>query len=249
MIEEAAEVKIGCCGWSSARAQYVRRFRVVEVQHTFYQPPQLETLAAWRAEAPAGFEFTLKAWMLITHESSSPTYRRLRRELTAREMDGCGGFRRTAIIREAWQVTKASAEALGARRVLFQCPARFTPSTSNIRNLRRFFTSVERPEGWEYLWEPRGAWPEAMILSLCRDLDLVHVVDPFTTRTVTPDRIYYRLHGRRGFRYVYEAAELEELYRMLPRLGISYVLFNNVRRLEDAARFQEIARRVEAEVK
>jgi uncharacterized protein YecE (DUF72 family) len=55
---------------------------VVEVQQTFYEPPADTTIRRWRARAPAAFEFTLKAWQLITHEPSSPTFRRLKRPLT-----------------------------------------------------------------------------------------------------------------------------------------------------------------------
>jgi len=51
---------------------------VVEVQQTFYQIPRIATGKRWREEAPPDFEFTMKAWQLITHEPSSPTYRRLR---------------------------------------------------------------------------------------------------------------------------------------------------------------------------
>src|SRR5215211_4148447 len=121
-------VKVGCCGFRMAMAEYVAHFQVVEVQQTFYQPPQVQTLERWRAEAPKDFEFTLKAWMLITHEARSPTYRRLKRELTEEEREQCGSFRPTPMVREAWDVTLACARALKARRVLFQCPASFRPT-------------------------------------------------------------------------------------------------------------------------
>lgn len=66
-------LKIGCCGFGQARTRYYERFPVVEVQKTFYQPPLARTLDRWRAEAPSGFAFTLKAWQPITHPASSPT--------------------------------------------------------------------------------------------------------------------------------------------------------------------------------
>jgi uncharacterized protein YecE (DUF72 family) len=52
---------------------------VVEVQQTFHDPPPLATLQRWRVEAPADFEFTPKAWQVITHLGTSRTCRRLRR--------------------------------------------------------------------------------------------------------------------------------------------------------------------------
>ena len=236
----APKVKTGCCGFRMSRAEYMQLFPAVEVQQTFYQPPQVPTLERWRAEAPKDFEFTLKAWMLITHEARSPTYRRLKRELSEEEREQCGSFRPTPLVREAWDVTLACARALKARRVLFQCPASFRPTKENVKNLREFFEKAERPRGMQFLWEPRGDWADALVRELCQELDLTHVVDPFSARTVTPERCYFRLHGRKGFRYVYEDDELEELYTMLPKKGTSYVLFNNVRMRDDAARFQRL---------
>ncbi len=55
-------IKVGCCGFRTAMAEYTPHFPVVEVQQTFYQPPLISTLERWRAKASAGFEFTLKAW-------------------------------------------------------------------------------------------------------------------------------------------------------------------------------------------
>jgi hypothetical protein len=76
-----------------ARIQYEQSFSGVEVQQTFYQPPQISTLKRWRQDSPADFEFTLKAWQLITHEARSPTYRRLRKELSETEKDEAGFFK------------------------------------------------------------------------------------------------------------------------------------------------------------
>jgi uncharacterized protein YecE (DUF72 family) len=233
-------VHIGCCGFRSSRESYYELLDSVEVQHTFYQPPQVSTLARWREEAPERFEFAVKAWQLITHTSSSPTRRRLKRQLTDEEKEGAGSFRPSGIVREAWEVTRDCAKALGARAVLFQCPASFRPYTENVENMRAFFRAAERGR-LSFCWEPRGDWPRALVKELCEELDLWHVVDPFKERTVTPRRCYFRLHGRRGWRYKYEDAELEELYTMLPKRVRSYVFFNNVEMLDDARRFREIA--------
>lgn len=58
----ARVLKIGTCGFGLAKEAYARAFECVEIQHTFYQPPQIKTLERWRKEMPADFEFTLKAW-------------------------------------------------------------------------------------------------------------------------------------------------------------------------------------------
>lgn len=80
MTKREHKVRTGSCGFRLTRSEYTQLLSAVETQQTFYQPPQIKTLERWRAEAPAGFEFTVKAWQLITHQSSSPTYRRLKRK-------------------------------------------------------------------------------------------------------------------------------------------------------------------------
>lgn len=240
MVTNRRSVKIGCCGFRSSRDAYYPLLPAVEIQHTFYQPPQISTLEKWRGEAPVEFEFTVKAWQLITHQSSSPTYRRLKRRLTEKEMDGAGFFRSGAVVEEAWATTRECANALDARMILFQCPAGFRPTPDNIGRMRKFFGKRKRGD-LIFCWEPRGGWPREIVKDLCDELDLWHVVDPFSERTVTPQRCYFRLHGRGGWRYVYEDGELEELYSMLPAEAASYVFFNNIEMNGDALRFKEIA--------
>lgn len=239
MISRRRRARVGCCGFRSSREAYYGLLDSVEVQHTFYQPPQVSTLRRWREEAPAGFEFALKAWQLVTHLSSSPTYRRLKRPLTEEQREGAGFFRPTEAVREAWAVTLECARALKARVVLFQCPASFRPTAENVANMRRFFTEAER-DRLVFAWEPRGGWPPELVKELCGDLVLWHAVDPFVERSVTPGKCYFRLHGRKGWRYKYEDGELEELSSMLPKRASSYVFFNNVEMSDDARRFREI---------
>lgn len=233
-------LQIGTCGFRSTKEEYARKLSCVEVQHTFYQPPMVKTLERWRSEMPERFEFTLKAWQLITHEASSPTFRRLRRKLTEKELNDAGAFRSTPIVKEAWETTLESAKALKARTVLFQCPAKFEPTKTNLTRMRKFFEKVDRG-GLNFCWEPRGAaWSDSTIEKLCGDLDLWHVVDPFARATVTPERCYFRLHGRVRWRYTYEDGELEELASMIPRRKLAYVFFNNITMIEDAMRFRQI---------
>lgn len=229
-------VKVGTCGFGLAQAEYVRAFPSVEVQHTFYHPPQLKTLERWRNQMPADFEFTLKAWQLITHDAKSPTYRRLKRTLSDTEKQEAGYFRSTSIVREAWEITLASAHALKARTILFQCPASFKQTKENIANLKKFFCSIDR-QNLNLCWEPRGDWDREAVRSICTDLQLCHVVDPFVDQTVTPEKCYFRLHGRNGWRYQYDDGELRELAEAVPKLKGSYVFFNNRKMTEDALNF------------
>ncbi|HZP34950.1 MAG TPA: DUF72 domain-containing protein [Methylomirabilota bacterium] len=48
-------------------AYYAERFSTVEINYTFYRMPSARTIAAWVAETPEHFSFTLKAPQRITH--------------------------------------------------------------------------------------------------------------------------------------------------------------------------------------
>jgi uncharacterized protein YecE (DUF72 family) len=121
--------------------------------------------------------------------------------------------------------------------VLQQCPRSFTPTALNVARMREFLVTVPRPDG-RLLWEPRGEWPTELLAELCRDLDLVHVVDPMQTETVTPEQTYYRLHGTTGARHVHTDEELGRLRDLVSDRPSPYVLFNNLPRVGDAQRFR-----------
>ena len=188
---------------------------------------------------PADFEFTLKAWQLITHEAKSPTYRRLKRKLSETEKAEAGGFRATAIVNEAWAATLAAAQMLKARTILFQCPSSFKQNAANIDSMEQFFCSIDRQD-LNLCWEPRGDWDAGVVRSICVNLELGHVVDPFVGKTVTPDNYYFRLHGRSGWRYQYELSELKELATSLVKSEPGYVFFNNSKMTEDALKFCKV---------
>jgi uncharacterized protein YecE (DUF72 family) len=185
----------------------------------------------------------MKVWQLVTHSAGSPTYRRLKRPLAPDAEPGA--FRDSAAVDEGWRRSVHCAEVLGATAMLFQCPASFTPTAENVDRMRRFFERIDRPRR-RLLWEPRGAkWvaARALAVSLCRDLDLVHVVDPFVTPPEPGHPVYWRLHGITGARHSYTDEELRQLQLMLGSVeapGPAYVLFNNLPRIGDAKRFARL---------
>ena len=235
----AGRVKVGTCGFAIRRPEYYRAFPVVEIQQSFYKLPRVTTGQRWRAEAPAGFEFTMKAWQLITHEPSSPTYRRLTKPIPSDLKGRYGAFRPTDEVFDAWAQTRAFADALGATIVVFQCPPRFTPTPEHLANLRKFFTTIDRV-GWKAAWEPRGAWMPDVVRALCEELDLIHVVDPLKETPLHGEIRYYRLHGLTGYRYVHTDQDLQRLVAACSPDLCTYCLFNNIFMAEDAVRFQAL---------
>jgi uncharacterized protein YecE (DUF72 family) len=142
----------------------------------------------------------------------------------------------TPAVLRAWNRTLECARVLRATAILLQCPKRFRPTPENVARMTTFLTSVDRPEA-RLMWEPRGDWPSALLTELCRDLGLVHVVDPMHSETVTPDETYYRLHGTDGSRHVHTDDELRRLRSMVEGRVRPYVMFNNLPRVGDAERF------------
>lgn len=232
-------IKVGCCGFPMGRGRYFSQFKVVEVQNTFYKPPQVKTAEKWRDQAPPDFEFSLKAWQLITHEPTSPTYRKAKIEIPEGEKKYYGSFKPTDRVFEAWEETKKIVHALKAKIVIFQCPASFVPSDEHKGNLKRFFQSLER-EDLLFVWEPRGKWDDEEIKELCAELNLIHGVDPFSRPSVSGRINYFRLHGKEGYRYKYTDEDLRSLLNMCRVKSQSYSMFNNVFMAEDAVRFREI---------
>ncbi len=234
-------LKLGMCGFTIGAATYYRQFKVVEVQQTFYDPPADATLERWRAQAPPDFEFTMKAWQVITHFGTSRTYRRLKSPFSEEERAEAGGFRLTPTVMRAWDRTLVCAGILRATAILFQCPASFKATDENVLAMKKFFAAIERPSGVNLLWEPRGPWPDETVLALCRDLDLIHTVDPFIRRSLTPKLIYWRLHGNKSHYARYTDDELRQIRDWIPsRDGDAYVMFNEVPRVHDVRRFREL---------
>jgi len=192
--------------------------------------------------APPEFEFCIKAWQMITHTPSSPTYRRLRKPIDAERSAFFGSFKDTDEVWQAWIKTLEIAVAVRASVVLFQCPASFQASHSNIENLSRFFPKIG-PQPFRLAWEPRGPWPAEVVRDLCAQYGLIHCVDPLVCAPDAESAPYWRLHGKGSYSYRYTDEDLVELKKLLfqaPPQPQAYILFNNVTMKEDANRFRRL---------
>ncbi|WP_457554944.1 DUF72 domain-containing protein [Candidatus Pyrohabitans sp.] len=237
-------IKVGCCGFPGGMSRYFQEFSLVEVQRTFYSPPRVETAQRWRSLAGEDFEFTLKAWQLITHPPGSPTYRKA--GIKVSDPAKYGFFKPTEEVFSAWEKTEEVAQALKASVIVFQCPPRFTQSEEHISNLKSFFDSIERGS-FTFALELRSAWERGLLAELCEELKLVHCVDPLREEPVTRRLAYFRLHGsykggRINYRHRYSDEELREVAEKAQRFESAYVLFNNVYMGEDASRFINLLR-------
>src|SRR4030042_4570920 len=72
---------------------------------------------------------------LATHRPSSPTYRRAGLEIPSQKKDHYGFFRPSGEVIEAWEWTKAVAQALEVEVIVFQCSPSFVESRENVENI------------------------------------------------------------------------------------------------------------------
>lgn len=230
--------EVGLCGWNGAQGAYFKDFSCIEIQSTFYDPPSPKVAAKWKEVAPDNFHFCIKAWQLITHAASSPTYRRLRSPLTEADRAAVGLFQQTEQVWKAWEKTLEIARATSSQVILFQCPKSFLPTSTNLTNFTAFFRKVEI-EGFRFAWEPRGdAWTDDLVRELCQEHDLLHCVDPLVATSVHGELLYWRLHGLGSYSYQYTDDDLLRLKRLLRSSGKpGYLMFNNFSSKKDALRF------------
>ncbi len=232
------KIKVGTCGWgffkpakftpkkkfSSNLQAYSSLFSLVEVNSTFYRIPKVKTAERWRKEVSREFEFTVKCSKIVTHEDRFSTGRSI----------------------EAFERIEEVAKVLKAKIILLQTPASFKPTTTNIRNLKSFLSTIDSK--FLIAWEPRGNWDDKIIKEICEEFNLIHCVDPFRHKTqyFSKKKIaYLRLHGLGKpmmYRYKFSDEELADLKKIINKLKVKtvYVLFNNVYMYEDALRFMKI---------
>jgi uncharacterized protein YecE (DUF72 family) len=243
-------VKIGCCGFPVSRKKYYEIHSLVELQNTFYNLPTETWAEKLRAEAPEKFEFTVKAWQVITHTSRSPTWRRLRRRPPGR-IENYGLLKPTRENLEALEETLKIARRLHANIIVLQTPPSLPFTDEAASWIYRFFAeaSVRLNSGELLGWEPRGKWAEAgeVLRRIMCGHGVIHIVDIFKHKPICMpgDTLYVRLHGLGGevnYRYKYSDDDLRRLATIINETGFrkAYVLFNNIQMLDDSLRFKDI---------
>ena len=155
---------------------YAESFDTVEVNNTFYQLPDAETVEAWKHRAPAGFLFAVKANRYITHmknllEPEEPVERMMKR------VNGLG-------------------EKLGP--ILFQLPPGWHV---NAERLASFIAVL--PQGRRYVFEFRHeSWYTGAVYDILEENGCAFCIhdhqDAPSPQRVTADFVYVRFHGQKG---------------------------------------------------
>ncbi|HAZ07511.1 MAG TPA: hypothetical protein DCZ01_03065 [Elusimicrobia bacterium] len=188
-------LKVGCEGFSIGQDRYWRTFSFVEAK-TGERMPRQATLAEWKAGAPRGAEFALQAFRLITHGREDRGFPEAGKKLSRSRQDRCGAFRESLEASEAWVSTKAAAEILDAKIVVFETPISFQPGPDSLRDMYRFFKAASRGR-LTFVWHSRGAaWRTGLSERVCADLGLLRAYDPL--REAAPKHGTFRYLRSRG---------------------------------------------------
>lgn len=186
-------VKIGCAGFPVGRDRYWRELEFSEAA-TGAVMPRRATLDGWKADVPQGGELAVQAYRLITHGPHDAGFPAAGKKLSRARQPLCGAFRETLEVHEAWLATKAAAEALGARLVVFETPASFQPGPDRLRDMYRFFKAFPRGR-LTPVWAPRGAEWERLADRVCGDLGLERAFDPLREKPPARGRLRYLRPG------------------------------------------------------
>jgi uncharacterized protein YecE (DUF72 family) len=182
-------VRIGTSGWSYPHwreifypqglrrkdwfAHYSRAFDTVEINNTFYRLPSPAVFEKWRAQAPPGFVYSIKANRFLTHV----------KKLLDPEQPLQAFFEGVAHLKET------------CGPILFQLPPGFAP---DLPRFRFFLDSL--PEGYAHVFEFRNArWLTDDVFALMEQRGISHCIHDRRGLNIplriTAPPVYVRLHG------------------------------------------------------
>jgi uncharacterized protein YecE (DUF72 family) len=250
-----AKIYVGTSGWSYPKGEgrwtdyfyptgkineleyYSQFFNTVEINSSFYRPPNPGYVYNWARQVPQGFLFTVKLWQKFTHP-------KMYEEATGE----------TAVISQKdVDQFKKSIEPLARYGKLGALLAQFPPSFKNdgfgqqilgavIKTFNEYRLAVElRHRSWSdeentarFLRENNVSW--------------VHIDEPKFQSSIsgevpiTADVAYFRFHGRNSetwwkgnsetrYKYLYSTDEINELASKVKvaseQTNLTFALFNN----------------------
>lgn len=229
-------IRIGCAGFPVGRDRYWRELGFSEAA-TGAVMPRPDTLANWKADVPEGGELAVQAYRLVTHGPQDAGFPAAGKKLPKTRQPLCGAFRETLEVHEAWLATKAAAEALGARLVVFETPASFQPGPDRLRDLYRFFKAFPRGR-LTPVWAPRGVEWERLADKVCGDLGLERAYDPLRQKPPARARVRYLRPGvpRGQFLGVDDMSTIAAAVEK----GPAYVVFSHLYAFKDAVRLKAL---------
>ena len=254
-MADRGAVYIGTSGWSYPRGKgtwtgyfypagkineleyYSQFFNAVEVNSSFYRPPDPGYAANWVRRTPADFLFAVKLWQKFTHP----------------KMYQAATGEAVAISQRDVDLFRHSIEPLHESGKLGALLAQFPPSFKNDRYGQQLLTAIMRTFGQYRLaveLRHRSWSDDAHTADRLREGNVawVQIDEPGFPSSIaadiplTVDMAYFRFHGRNRetwwtgdsetrYKYLYSPEEISELAdKMKPALeqaSLTFAFFNN----------------------
>jgi uncharacterized protein YecE (DUF72 family) len=251
-----AKIYIGTSGWSYPTGEgtwnghfypagkineleyYSRFFNTVEVNSSFYRPPNPAYAENWAKKTPDGFMFAVKLWQKFTHPKM---YQQV------------AGENGVTVSQADIDLFRDGIEPLAARGKLGPLLAQFPPSFTNdtfnrnillaiFKSFKEYRLAVElRHKSWsddknteQILRENKVAWVQIDEPKFSSSIE--------AELPITSDVAYFRFHGRNRemwwkgdvetrYKYLYSAAEITELTNKIKlaaeKTQLLFAFFNN----------------------
>jgi uncharacterized protein YecE (DUF72 family) len=230
----SAKTYIGTSGWSYPKGEgswkgyfypagktneleyYSQFFNTVEVNSSFYRPPNPGFAKSWVKRTPGDFLFTVKLWQKFTHPQ-------MYKEATGRE---------AVISQDDVELFKSSIDPLASSGKLGALLAQFPPSFRNDTFGQQILNAVIRTF-WQY----------RLAVELRHRIDEPKFRSSVAGEVpLTSDLAYFRFHGRNRdmwwqgnsetrYKYLYSAEELRDLANLVETAAeqtrLLFAFFNN----------------------
>jgi|SRR5690606_12744640 len=153
---------------------------LVVLERTLYDPPRAAAARRWgewlRRSLPAA-ELIPYAWHLVTHAPDDGLRGRSTRSLEG-PPHAFGLLQDTREVEQAWNATRQTALALGAKQVALRTPPGLAPGPLGRRRLQAFVERHE-DEAMKLVWEPRGLWTVEEADRVADELGITPILDAF----------------------------------------------------------------------
>jgi uncharacterized protein YecE (DUF72 family) len=254
-MSNQAKIYIGTSGWSYPKGEgtwigcfypkgkineleyYSQFFNTVEINSSFYRPPNPGYVYNWIRRVPKDFLFTVKLWQKFTHP-------KMYKEATGEE---------AVISSQDVDIFKRSIDPLLKSDKLGALLAQFPPSFKNDSFGQQVVNAVSRLFGQYRLaveLRHRSWSDDANTATLLKENNVawVRIDEPKFRSSIarelplTSDMAYFRFHGRNAeawwtgntetrYKYLYSAGEIEELADRVKTTSsqtrLLFALFNN----------------------
>jgi hypothetical protein len=147
------------------------RVELVLLERTLLDPPRAAAAKRWAPQIRRAFpaaQLLPYTWHLVSH---GPEERMAAR--TTRTLMGpphlFGGVQDSPQTRQAWEVTRLCAEAMGSTAVVLRTPPSVTPGALGRARIRAF-VEARRAEGLSVVWEPEGLWEAPVAAAFAREI-------------------------------------------------------------------------------